>query len=762
MSDQFLVLLSTLYLRPVLIEPSCFINLNIMQIRKTTLYWLCTFLMVQLLSTTFAQQRYAGLDVALQSGGKLSGAGGPQNINWIEGGERFSYRGGNGVIKVYNPADQTESVLFEAANYKFPGTETPFKYSAFEWSSDSKFILFQTNFRSVWRNSGNADYYLFSLSDKQLKLVAKDAYTAQLSPDGRKVCYEREGNLFVLELASQKTTQLTKDAQKSFYNGRFGWVYEEEFGLVQAWDWSPDSRYIAFWQTDERSIPIYQFTDYSSFDDVYEEVPYPRVGDPVPTVRIGIADTKSGKSKWVKTELGDGYFPRIYWTSEAGQLAVSHLNRKQNHLKLFFADAATGNARLVMEEQSEAWIDVFDFFAGILHYFFFPEGAKEFFWLSERDGWAHIYRYDYSGKLLNQVTKGNWEVVKINQIDAKNQRIYFTATEQSPLERHLYSVNFDGSGMKRLTETAGKHNVNFSTNGDYYLNTYSNINLPKQVELRSVSKGLLKKLESNEKVGEFVKSNFYAPRELMQFTTSDGQKIDFYAIKPQPFDPAKKYPVIFDIYGGPGAQSVYNEFETNTWHQYMAQEGFVVVSVNNRGSGGYGEKFQKIVYANLGEWESKDFAETAKHLATLPWVDGARIAIKGHSYGGYSSSYTMLAHPGVFKVAIVAAPIIDWRNYDNIYTERYMGLVPENNAQYDKSASTTYADKLDGKMLIVHSTMDDNVHVRNTFQLVKSLIDKGKDADLRIYPPGNHGVAYSWPSYLLLQKQYMEYLKANL
>jgi len=737
-------------------------NLKIMQVGKKSHFWLCTLVLLQFAAIGIAQERYPGMAVALQSAGKLSGASGPQNVNWIEGGARFSYGGGKGVIKVFNPADQTESVLFEAAQLTFPGTTTPFNYQSFQWSNDSKFLLFQTNFRPVWRYSGNADYYLYSLSDKQLKLVAKDAYTAQLSPDGSKVCYEREGNLYVLELASQKTKQLTKDAQKGLYNGRFGWVYEEEFGLVQAWEWSPDSRYVAFWQSDERNIPIYQFTDYSGFDDEYEEVPYPRVGDPVPGVRIGIADTKSGKSKWVKTDAGDGYFPRIYWTSEPGQLAITHLNRKQNHLKLFFASAATGDARLVTEEQSDAWIDLFDFFSGILHYYNFPADSKEFFWISERDGWAHIYRFDYTGKLINQVTKGAWEVVKINQIDAQNKKIYFTSTEQSPLERHLYSVNFDGSDKKRMTEIAGKHNVNFSANSDFYIDTYSNVSLPRQVELRSVSKGLLKQFETNEATKKFVKDHFYAPRELMQFTASDGQVIDFYAVRPQPFDPSKRYPVVMDIYGGPGSQSVYNEFETSAWAQYMAQEGFVVVSVNNRGSGGYGRKFEKQVYANLGIQESKDFAETAKFLASQPWADGARMAIKGHSYGGYTSSYTMLTHPGVFKVALVTAPIIDWRNYDNIYTERYMGLIPENKDLYEKSASSTYAENLVGKMLIVHSTMDDNVHVRNTFQLVRSLIDKGKDADLRIYPPGNHGVAYSWPSYVLLQQQYLDYLKAHL
>lgn len=713
----------------------------------------------------FAQQKYANIREALFASGQLTGSSGPASVNWIDGGERFSYIEGRGIIKSYDPKTDSSATIFDASEYKFPGSSDAFNYRSFQWSKDSQYLLFQSNFRAVWRNSGVSDYYMFSVKDKDLRLVAKDARTAELSPDGKMIAYEREGNLFAFELASKKEIQLTNDAQKDLYNGRFGWAYEEEFGLAQAWAWSPDSRFIAYWQSDEREVPEFQMTDYEGTHKEWVRLKYPQVGDKNPKVKIGIVEIASQKQQWVKQDFTEGYVPRIYWTANFGELAIVYLNRAQTELKLFFAQAKSGAARLVMEEKSEAWIDVFDFFAGIDHLFFFPKDRQEFFWISDRDGWSHIYRYDYKGKVLNQVTKGEWEVVYVHNVDSKAQTIYYSSTEASPLERQLYSINFNGKKKKQLSKAPGRHTVDFSPNSQYYLDTYSNVSTPKRVELWSTSGKMLKVMEENKAVAEFTKSGF-SPRELEQFTTSDGQKLDIYIIKPFNFDESKQYPMVLNIYGGPGAQSVYNEFYSSSgsfgWEQYLAQEGFVVVSVNNRGSGGYGSKFEKCVYENLGNWESKDFVETAKYMAKKSWIDGDRMAIRGHSYGGYMSSYTMLKHPGVFQVAIVAAPVIDWRLYDSIYAERYMGLLPDNEEQYKSSASSTYAKNLDGKMLIVHSTMDENVHVQNTFQLVTALTNAGKDADLRIYPPGAHGVAYNLPSYVLLYGKYVDYLKAHL
>ncbi len=713
-----------------------------------------------------SKQRFANLQQAVFATGQLAGAQGPRSVNWIEGGTKFSFIDGQNRIKTFAPKDQKEDVVFDGSQQKFPNSDKPFTYGSFQWSKDSKNLLFQTNFRPVYRHSGISDYYVYSVADKSLKLVAKDAQTAELSPDGQKIGYERGGDLFVFDFATQRETQLTNDAKPAFYNGRFGWAYEEEFGLAQAWDWSPDSKFIAFWQSDERQVPIYKLTDYKGFDEKFDSLPYPRVGDQNPTVRIGVIEIANKSKQWMKVDgptlrLGDGYIPRIYWTSQEGQLALMHLNRKQNHLRLFMANARTGEAKQIMEEKSNTWIDVFDFFAGINHLIYFPAGVQEFYWVSDRDGYSHLYRYDYSGKLLNAVTSGKWEVTFMHHIDPKAKKVYFTSTEASPLERQLFVADVDGKNKRRLTTVPGKHIVDFSPNGQYFIDKYSNVSTPTQVELRDTKGQLIKALETNKTVSDYVASHAYAPKELTNFTTSDGQKIDISVIKPLDFDPVKKYPVVMDVYGGPGSQSVYNEFAITGWHQWLAQTGYVVVGVNNRGSGGYGSAFEKIVYEQLGKYESQDFAEAAAWLAKQPWIDGNRMAIRGHSYGGYMSSYTMLTHPGVFKISLVGAPVTDWRLYDSIYTERYMGLLPENEAKYRASAVSPYAKNLAGKMFIAHSTMDENVHVRNTFQLMNALEDAGKDADLRIYPPGAHGVAYSSGTQLLLFQQYTTYLETN-
>lgn len=718
------------------------------------------------LSAFSQKEKYQSLREALFSSGQLIGETGPESVNWIDGGNRFSFidtdDNGRQIIKSYNPATGKEAVIFSAENINFPGTGKPFKYRSFQWSKDSKYVLFQANFRPVWRNSGISDYYYYSLENKNLTLVAQDARTAEVSPDGRKVAYEREGNLFLFDFAMEKETQLTTDAQENVYNGRFGWVYEEEFGLVQAWMWSPDSRYIAYWQTDEREVPLFRMTDYAGQHPDYVQIPYPKVGDKNPEVRIGVIDLQDNSRQWMQVRTKGGYIPRLYWTSVPGQLAVVHLNRAQTHLKLFFCKAKTGDMKLITEEKSEAWIDVFDFFAGIMHLFLFPEDRQEFFWISDRDGWSHIYRYDYEGNLINQVTQGAWEVVIVNAVDNKNNTIYYTSTEDSPLERQLYAIHFDGSKKKKLTRKPGRHFLDVSPNAAYYIDTYSNVNTPRQVELWNTKGKMLEKMVDNAAVEAFLDKHQYAPRELFSFTTSDGQELDGYIIRPFNFDENKTYPLLLNVYGGPGAQSVYNEFGANGWEQYLAQSGYVIASINNRGSSGYGSKFEKIIYKTLGEWESLDFVETAQFLGNKPWIDKNNIAIRGHSYGGYISSYTVLYRPGTFKVALVGAPVTDWRLYDSIYTERYMGLLSENEEGYIQSAATTHAGNLDAHMLIAHATMDENVHVQNTFQLVTAFIDHGKSHDLRIFPPGAHGVAYNSQSYVLLFSEYTDYLNRFL
>jgi dipeptidyl-peptidase-4 len=733
-----------------------------MMMRKT----LCTILLVVLSFSVAGQKKhYASLGEALYGGMQLRGEPGPSGVTWIDGGNRYSFTrrdGGDRQIRVFDPFDQTETLIFRESDHTFPGSDKPFSYRSYQWAGDDAYLLFQTNFRPIWRYSGNADYYYYSLEEGTMRPVVEDAFTARVSPDGRKVGYGKDGDLFVFDLATETHTRLTDDAEEHFYNGRFGWAYEEEFGLVRAWEWSHDSRYIAFWQSDERMVPLYRLTDFSGQHPEYLEIPYPKVGDPPPVVRIGVLDVSAGSGKWLDIDLDGGYIPRIYWTARPHTLAVVWMNRPQDHMKLYLVDVESGEKEVVLEEQSDTWIDIFDFFAGELHLLYFPEDEETFFWISDRSGFSHIYRYDYEGRMIGQVTEGNFDVVAIEAIDTGKKRLCYLSTEVSPLEQNLFAVKFSGKGKKRLTGAPGNHRVTVAPRGQYFIDRYSDVTTPSVTELRDGTGRLVRELAGHDNTTDHLEEYEYAGRELFTFTTEDGQQIDGYLVKPMDFDSSRTYPLILDVYGGPGSQDVYNSFETSGWVQYLAQQGFVIADINNRGNGNYGRDFEKIVYRQLGKWESHDFAEAARFLAEKEWIDEARIGIMGHSYGGFSAGISLLTYPGVFRAGILTAPPADHANYDCIYTERYMGLLEENPGGYRESSLITHAGNLGGHMLLVHSLMDDNVHPQNTFQLVTALIDQGKKFGLKIFPPGHHGVAYDMNSRLLLYSEYLDFLEEHL
>lgn len=716
------------------------------------------------------RQSYQSLQHALFSSSQLTGEQGPQNVVWIENGERYSYMESDpltGEIKIraYDPETQENDLIFDTSRHNFPGTNTPFRFRSFQWSADYNTLVFQANFSPIYRYSGNSDYYYYSLDEGRLDLIAESAFTTQLSPDGKKVAYHRDGELYLFDLQTRSETQLTHDSQQHFYNGRFGWVYEEEFGKVQAWNWSHDSRYIAYWQTDERHVERFVSTDYAGSYPQYTDIPYPKVGSENPIVKVGIIDTQTGDKQWADIEIGDGLIPRIYWTANPGQLAIVWMNREQNHLKLYFHDVSSGRANLIMEETDDnGWIDVFDFFAGIDDYLFFPENRTEFFWISDRDGYKHLYRYDYDGNLMNRVTEGDWRVTNVFAVNTVQERIFYESTEENPLERDLYSIGFDGSGKIHYTPDSGFHSFSMGSDGAFFISTWSNTETPMQVDLRTTKGGgrLLEKLVDNKAVKSYIEDYAYSPRELFSFTTPAGVELDGYLIKPPDFDENQSYPLLLMIYGGPGSQGVYNSFETNAWAQYMAQQGYVIANVNNRGSGGYSRDFEKTVYRRLGILEAEDFAHTAEYLASHSWIDGNRMAIRGHSYGGYMAALTMVLYPHTFKAGLVGAPVTDWRLYDTIYTERYMGLLTDNEENYRNGSVMAHASNLQGNLLVAHSSMDENVHIQNTMQMITAFTNTGKDVDLRIYPQGAHGVAYNQQSYLLLYQVYTNYLNRHL
>jgi dipeptidyl-peptidase-4 len=712
------------------------------------------------------KQRFATMLDALRAGGALAGGNGPRNVNWIDGGDRFSYierAAGGEVIRAHEPATGQDTVLFSAAGMTFPGSDERFAYNAFQWARDSKHLVFQTRFQPIYRRSGISDYFVYSLEDRSLTLAASGARTAELSPDGSMLGYERDGDMFVYDMAAARETRLTSDAAEHVFNGHFDWVYEEEFGMAQAWSWSPDSRFVAYWQLDESREPSVQLTDFEGRHPEWVEIRFPQPGDENASVKIGVSDVRSGRQVWLDPgETEEYYIPRIYWTSRPDTLAMITLNRPQNSMKLYFFDVHTGGHRLVMTETSGGWLDVYDFYAGIQDFLSFPDGLAEFFWISDRDGWQHVYRYDYSGQLLTQVTNGAWSVTRIEGIDPAGRMVYYTSTEASPLQRQLYAVGFDGRGTKRLTTPDGTHAIDMGPNARYYIDRWSSVQQPRQVELWTTDGRKLRTLEDNARVTQWLAANAYSPAELFRFTTSDGVTLDGSMVKPVPFDPGTRYPVVMSIYGGPGSQQVYDQFESNPWDQWLAQQGYIVVGLNNRGSNNYGRDFMEVVYRQLGTWEANDFAEAARYLATLPYVDGQRMAIVGTSYGGYSTVYTMAMHPDVFAVGIANSPGTDWRLYDTIYTERYMGLLEDNPDGYAQSSAVEHAGNITGKLLLIHSMMDDNVHPQNTMQLLTALTNAGVDADLRIYPPGRHGAAYNTSSYLLMLGVQHEYLERYL
>jgi dipeptidyl-peptidase-4 len=739
-----------------------------MRLRFATFAVAATLLALPSLVHSQEKQRFASFTDALQAGSILAGRGGPRNVNWIDGGARFSFidrdaSTGKETLRAYDPPTGRDTLLFSSDGLTFPGTTEPFAYQSFQWARDSKHLVFQTHFKPIFRRSGVSDYYLYSLADRSLQLAAKGAGTAELSPDGSMIGYERDGDMYVAPLATHAEKRLTSEATPHVFNGHFDWEYEEEFGMAQAWNWSPDSRHIAYWQTDDSAEPVTQLSDFAGRHPDWEQLRIPQPGDSMAKVRIGVVSVQTGRRVWLDTgEKGEFYIPRIYWTSRPDTLAVMTLDRRQQQMKLFFFDVNTGGRRQVMSESSKTWIDVFDFYAGIQDMMSFPEGAHEFFWISDRDGQQHIYRYDYSGRLINQVTHGPWNVTRIEGIDPKRQLVYYSSAEVSPLQRQLYEIRFDGTNPRRITKEEGTHAIDLSPGAQYFIDSWSSVHQPRQVELWTTAGAKLRTLEANPQTTQWLASHAYAPVELFSFTTSDSVRIDASIVKPVPFDPSRKYPVVFTIYGGPGSQSVYNRFNANAESQWLAQHGYIVVDVNNRASNNYNSAFMKAAYQHLGKWESHDFAEAARYVSTLPFVDSHRIAIMGTSYGGYSAAYTMEMYPQIFSVGIANSAVADWRLYDNIYTERYMGLLNENEAGYKESSVVENASKLQGHLLLIHSMMDDNVHPQNTMQLLTALTAAGKDVDLRIYPPGRHGAAYDLKSLLLIQGATDEYLARHL
>jgi dipeptidyl-peptidase-4 len=589
-------------------------------------------------------------------------------------------------------------------------------------------------------NHANDLFYYEWGSNKAVRLTHNpdQEQIEEFSPDGKMVSFIRNNNIYVVDIETQRERALTSDGGPRILNGILDWVYQEELygrGRFKGHWWSPDSTRIAYLRLDESPVMDFTVVDHIPRLQEVEITPYPKAGDPNPKVRLGVVAASGGDTRWVDTfkyEQSEPLVVRVGWTPDGKKVVYQIQNREQTWLDLNLADPTTGKTETLLNEKSSSWVEVNEE----------PRWLKDgsFLWLSERNGWMHIYHYGADGKLIRQVTDGKWEARSLLGVDEAKGLVYFSGTQHSPIALNVYRVKLDGTGLTRLTETAGNHSANFSPNSALYISTWSDVNTPSQVRLYNADGSLVRVVEENRV--DTLKQYKLGKVEFLQVKTRDGFTMEAMMIKPPDFDPNKKYPVFQYAYGGPHAQMVRNAWggANYMWYQMLAQKGYIVWICDNRTASGKGAESTWQVYRNFGELELRDIEDGLAWLKSQPYVDGSRIGISGWSYGGFMVTYA-LTHSKSFRVGIAGGSVTDWRLYDTIYTERYMGT-PQNNPEgYKKSSPIHMAKNLSGKLLLIHGMIDDNVHMQNTIQFAYELQRAGKQFDLMLYPRSRHGVA---------------------
>ena len=605
-----------------------------------------------------------------------------------------------------------------------------------------------------------ANYYLYHIETKQLsKLFDFKIQEPTFSPDGKKIAYASENNLFVFDLDSKISTPVTKDGKKNaIINGITDWVYEEEFAFVRAFDWSADSKKLSYIRFDESLVPEFSM---SIFDkNLYPKIEtfkYPKAGEKNALVSLHIYDVKGNSAKKVNLDnYNDFYIARMKWTKDANVLSAQVLNRHQNNLDLLFIDGNSGATTIALTEKDSAYVDVTD------NLTFLKD--NNFIWTSEKDGFNHIYLYDKAGKLLHQVTKGNWEVTAYYGFEEKTNSLFYQSVENGSINRDIYKIGLNGENKVRLSTQTGTNDATFSPNFQYYINTFSNTNQPTIYTLNEAKSGKqLQVIEDNKALVTKLKDYNLPEKEFFVLKTEKGNELNAWIMKPKDFDTAKKYPVFMYQYSGPGSQQVVNGWGSSNeyWFMMLSQQGYIIACVDGRGTGFKGAEFKKVTQLQLGKYEVEDQIDAAKVIGNYPFVDKARIGIFGWSYGGFMASNCLFKGNDVFKMAIAVAPVTNWRFYDSIYTERYMQTPQENASGYDENSPINHVDKLKGKFLLIHGSGDDNVHVQNSMQMMEALIQANKQFDSQIYPDNNHGI-YGGNTRIQLYTKMTNFIKENL
>ena len=665
-----------------------------------------------------------------------------ENIRWKPDGSAFAFTKKNSStslndIYLFDLNTLKERIFLSADKLIYNNKQI--NMSSYEWTDDAKHLIIRGPEKSIWRHSRMSPVYLFNIQSGKILALAEahpGLKNTKLSPNGKFAGYVKGHNLYVVELSTGKEVQLTFDGNENILNGEFDWVYEEEFSIANGWQWSPDGSKISFWKFDQTQVKEFYLIDEMYAYNKVMPLKYPKAGEQNAIVKIGVLDLNTKKTAWINAgENDDIYLPRMYWMNSSNKLAVIKLNRLQNELTLLMTDVDSGDVQTIITERDSCWIDIED-----NHLIPIPK-ENRFLWVSEKSGYRHIYLYDYSGNLIKQITSGDWEVTSLQGYSEEDKAVYFYGKKDGVINQHIYRVNIDGTGFFRISEQSGWHEANFSPDYKYFIHAYNSVNVPLKVYLRKSTGEPVSTLRENN-LPVLKDYDIIAP-QFENFTTSDGTSLNYMITYPKDFDYKKNYPVLVYGYGGPGSQNVINRWrgQRQLWHQMMTERGYIIFTMDNRGTGGRGKSFKNLAYKDLGKWVVNDHIEAAKFLATLPYVDSKRIGVWGWSGGGTLTLHLLTRAADYFKSGVSVAANTDFLLYDSIWSERYFGLPQDNAEAYVNSSAKTYAHLLKGNLLLVHGTEDDNVHYQHTMQMAKKLQDEGKQFELMLYPNKNHSIS---------------------
>ncbi|KPK87685.1 MAG: peptidase S9 [Bacteroides sp. SM23_62_1] len=716
-------------------------------------FLVCLFIGIYALATSYSQESDPGLltlERIFNSYEFIPDFFGP--AKWMEDGSgyttiEYSYSYDKAELVKYDVKSGARTLIMKTENFIPEGLETPIDIDDYSWSPDGNYLLLFANTVRVWRTNTKGDYWIYDLRSSKLRQLGAFAdpstlMFAKFSPDGKKVGYVVGNNIYVEDLVSKDINQLTDDGSATLINGTFDWVYEEEFGIQDGFRWSPDSKKIAYWQIDASGIG--EFLLINNTDSLYPRIttiPYPKVGQTLPSARLGVIAVDGGKTVWMKTD-GDprnNYIPRMEWATSSEEIVFQYMNRLQNNNRVVLGDIKTGNIQTIHTETDDAWVDVVDDFQWI-------DDGRYFTWISEKSGWRHIYLISRDGKEIRQITHGNYDVISVELIDEKGGYIYFIASPDNPAQRFLFRVKIIGGGEpeKITTGKRGTHSYDLSPDAKWAFHTWSDFETPPVTELINLRKHKTERIiVENNRIKINLERTYKPQVEFFRIDIGEGMKLDGWIMKPYNFNASKKYPVLFYVYGEPAGSTVRDYFSGRQylWYTMLTQKGYIIISIDNRGTNSpRGREWRKCIYKQIGIIAPADQAEAANRIGEWDFIDKERFAIWGWSGGGSMTLNALLQYPEIYHTGIAVASVPDQRLYDAIYQERYMHTPELNPDGFVKGSPITYAGNLKGNLLIIHGTGDDNVHYQGMEKLINEFVRYNKQFTMMAYPNRSHGI----------------------